>query len=280
MARPSREGRWRASAALALVAVLALGLAAGLAWLTYGAVRGDGASPAASHARASGGTPPPAPTGPAAVTTPEQDALAAAPMPRLPRTAARPQPLVAEVAGPPIVVPAPVPVPAGQRASAGGWVPAHTPRTPEGALAQLVAIDEAALSTTDLGRIHEIYAAAATPGAVAETEWSPAHGIRTLVDRLGGRERARRARVGFQVVQGQIKGSVGGDFVVACVLGQLDVSAVTTARAGVGDCQRMVWRDGRWWIGPGRQPAFPPSAWPGSADAVRSGWRELERVAI
>jgi hypothetical protein len=81
----------------------------------------------------------------------------------------------------------------------------------------------------------------------------------------------------YRVVQGQIKGTVGPDFVVACVLGEATVSAATVGRGGAGDCQRMVWSDERWWIGPGAQPAPAPSAWPGSADAIRAGWRVVNR---
>jgi hypothetical protein len=62
---------------------------------------------------------------------------------------------------------------------------------------------------------------------------------------------------------------------VACVLGEWQVTYRDTSRAGAGDCQRLVWTDGRWWIGDGDQAAYAPSAWPGSADAVRAGWRAL-----
>ena len=79
----------------------------------------------------------------------------------------------------------------------------------------------------------------------------------------------------FTPVAGQVKGTIGEHFAVVCVLGEWQVTYRTTSRAGAGDCQRMVWDDGRWRIGAGTQPAFAPSAWPGSVDAVRAGWRGL-----
>lgn len=275
MAAPVRPGRVRALAALGFVMVLVLCMVAGLGYLVISAIRDDeptstGPSDASISAAASAT---PAVSGSMDVSA-RQDALAAQPMLQLPESAAQPQPLVDETAGPPILIPSPTArvVPGGPPVATG------FPHTPQGALAQLAAIDEAALSTTDLDRVHEVYAWAAAPGAVAEAEWSPGYAVRVHIDNFGGREQALRAQAVFQAVQGQIKGTVGKDFVVACVLGELTVTAASVARAGVGDCQRMVWRDGRWWIGPGTQPAYAPSAWPGSADAVRAGWRELRRA--
>ncbi|WP_238009381.1 hypothetical protein KZZ52_27690 [Dactylosporangium sp. AC04546] len=203
-----------------------------------------------------------------------EDALAAAPMVALPQSAAQPQPVVAATAGPPIVVSAP------SAAAAPGGSPFATgfPHTPEGALGQLAAIDEAAMSTTDVGRVTEVYTAAAMPGAVDIADWTPMVGVRDINRHLGP-DTAAAARVSYRVAMGQIKGTVGPNFVVACVLGYGVVTAVNTGRAGVADCQRMVWSAGRWRIGPRSQPAQPPSAWPGSADAVRAGWRVVERAS-
>jgi hypothetical protein len=267
MATQGQASRSRAVAILVFVAVVVVALAIGLAYLVSGGSRSTG--PGASGAPAS------SPTATGVDNTSAEDELANRPMLTLPISAAQPQPMVSDVAGPPIEVPASTSkiVPGGPPVATG------FPHTPEGALGQLAAIDEAALSTTDLGRVHEVYAWAALSGAVDENQWSPHHGIATLIDHLGGTAKAMQAHATFQVVEGQIKGTVGPNFVVVCVLGEMDVTAASSARAGVGDCQRMVWREGRWWIGPGSQPAYAPSAWPGSADAVRAGWRELKRAS-
>ncbi|MBT8226953.1 MAG: hypothetical protein HKP61_15915 [Dactylosporangium sp.] len=275
MTAPAQHNRGRAIAALVVVAVVFAALMCGLGYFIAVLMRDAGTSgggPGAPTSASAAGTASPA-IGEDPSLQAQQDALADEPMLQLPMSAAQPQPLVAETAGPPIVVPAPT----GRVVPDGPPVATGFPHTPEGALAQLAAIDEGAFGTTDLHRVHEVYAWAALPGAVPEDQWSPTGGVTTLIDHLGGRSKALQAQVVFQAVQGQLKGTIGQDFVVACVLGQMDVTAASTARAGVGDCQRMVWRDGRWWIGPGAQPAAAPSAWPGSADAVRAGWRELRR---
>jgi len=48
-----------------------------------------------------------------------------------------------------------------------------------------------------------------------------------------------------------------------------------TARVALADCQRMVWQGNRWVIGPGREPAPPPSIWPGTDVAIDAGYKEL-----
>ena len=76
-------------------------------------------------------------------------------------------------------------------------------------------------------------------------------------------------------LMGQIKGSVGPDFVVPCVNFELDVTLQQTARGAIADCQRMVWHLDRWMIGPGDEPALPPSVWPGTDLSISVGYRDL-----
>jgi hypothetical protein len=86
-------------------------------------------------------------------------------------------------------------------------------------------------------------------------------------------------QVSYTVTDAQVKGVLDdGNFVVACVNGELDANYRNSARIGVGDCQRMVWSAGRWRIGPGEQPAWAPNAWPGSADSVRAGWQAVNHA--
>ena len=74
-------------------------------------------------------------------------------------------------------------------------------------------------------------------------------------------------------VAGQVKGTDGPDWVLACVL--LDVRVVITAqaRAAYGHCEAMTWEAGRWVIAPGQAPAPAPSTWPGTDLANEAGWR-------
>lgn len=261
----------RGGAVAVLVVVVAVGilLAAALGMLLIRQLSDDDSDLTAPPTTPSSA----APAAPGTSAEELKDALAARPMLDLPVSATKPQPLVTATAGPPIRIPR-----ATQTVVPGGPpVATGFPQTPAGALAQLAAIEEAALSTTDLERVAEVHRWAVAPGAVPLEQWSPYRGISALVRSIGDAGDVRSTTATFQVVQGQIKGSVGTDYVVACVLGEFTASLTITERAGVGDCHRMVWTSGRWWIGAGNQPAKAPSAWPGSADAVRAGWRELRR---
>lgn len=252
----------RAWLALALIAALLLAVLSGLVYTVATVV--SGAKPpqrsSGSHSEAT-----PQPTGPS--STRLQDGLAAKAMTQLPASAAFPQPLAQTTAGPPISLPAPT--------STSGLVPTGFPRSPQGALAQLAAIDARALGDLTPARVAQVHQWAAAPGAVPVSEWTPFVAASATLAAAGLTDGSTALESTFTPVAGQIKGTVGNDFVVACVLGEWQVSYRTTSRAGAADCQRMVWTGGRWRIGAGDQPAYAPSAWPGSADAVRAGWRGL-----
>ncbi|TAM86068.1 MAG: hypothetical protein EPN43_10860, partial [Jatrophihabitans sp.] len=79
-------------------------------------------------------------------------------------------------------------------------------------------------------------------------------------------------------LMGLIKGSIGPDFVIPCVDFELDVTLASTARAAIADCQRMVWTGSRWVIGPGPEPAGPPSAWPDTDAAIGAGYKDLRHA--
>lgn len=253
--------------ALVLIAALVLALVAGLVYSVSATLSRDVAAPAAPSAEqpASART-----TETAAGATTGQnprDELAAQPMLQLPPSAARPQPLVAETAGPPIALPTPT--------DTSGLVATGFPQTPEGAVAQLAAIDTMALRDLDPAQLRRVHEWATRPDAVPLEAWNPFVAASAALVAAGVPDGTADLTSTFTPVAGQIKGIVGDDFVVACVLGEWQATYRGTSRAGAGDCQRMVWSEGRWWIGAGNQPAYAPSAWPGSADAVRVGWRAL-----
>jgi hypothetical protein len=173
--------------------------------------------------------------------------------------------------GPPIVLP-----PATEVGLAG--VPTGFPHTPEGAMAQLAAIDQTALQSGSMSGVREVIAAWAMSGGPTTTSWSGVRAMSTLLDAtsLSG-DGSHQLVVVLTPLMGMIKGSVGPDFVVPCVDFELDVTLQQTARGAVADCQRMVWRSGRWMIGPGEEPATPPSVWPGTDIAIGVGYRDLRR---
>lgn len=257
----------RAWLALALIAALSLALLAGLLYSVFAALSRDTSSPVAPSARQSVDAPAGGPAARSNTGVDQRDELAARPMLQLAPSAARPQPLVAATAGPPISLPG--------ATSTSDLVATGYPRTPEGALAQLAAIDALALHDLDPVQLRRVHDWATLPGAVPLTEWTPFVAASAALNAADVPDGAADLSSAFTPVAGQIKGVVADDFVVACVLGEWSVAYRATSRAGAADCQRMVWSGRRWWIGPGEQPAYAPSAWPGSADAVRAGWREL-----
>jgi hypothetical protein len=200
----------------------------------------------------------------------EQDQLAARPMPAVPESASHPLPVSLADPGPPIVLP---------RSGAAGpaGVPTGFPHTPEGALAQLAAIDTAALSSASMTGVRAVIAGWAVPGGPSPTSWS---GVRAMAGLLNSAEVTggpSQLAVVATPSMGLVKGTVGPDFVVACVDFAIAVTVNTTARGAIADCQRMVWSGARWMIGAGAEPVDPPSVWPGSDLALQVGYRELRR---
>jgi hypothetical protein len=83
--------------------------------------------------------------------------------------------------------------------------------------------------------------------------------------------------VTYDITEGLIKGAADDDrYTVVCVLGELSVQdRGETVDAGVGDCQGLRWTTEGWHISPSALAAPAPCAWPGSAESVEAGYREL-----
>ena len=214
-----------------------------------------------------------------------QDKLAASPLPEARLQDAQPGQLSASETG---TLDIPVPMEVGEAGVASGF-----PRTPEGALAQLAAIDTSALTSASVRTAQEVIAAWAVPGGPSAESWSGVHAVAALLESAGMPGDAQHAlTVGADPTMGFIKGTVGGNFVVPCVLfivtatiaTPITTSGATSDGSVVGqpqhvaaaDCQRMVWQDGRWVIGAGEEPAPAPSLWPGSQASFDAGYQWLE----
>ena len=52
----------------------------------------------------------------------------------------------------------------------------------------------------------------------------------------------------------QVKGSDGPDWVLACVLMDVQAQVASTGRIAYGHCERMQWDEARWVIGAGTAP--------------------------
>ncbi len=266
MTASRRHGRHRprASRVVIAAATLMLCIAAGLAW---SATRGG-------HRRltdAKTGNARPVAVSPDA-SGQQQDALAAAAMPTLDPAAALPHPLDPDLTGTAIELPS------ANSSSAG--VDTGFARTPSGAIAQLAAIDAAALAGMNPAQVENVYAAFAEPGADDVETWSTYRFARQTLATAGIPGGSSRVDATYSVSEAQVKGTLDdGRFVLACVNGEFDLSLDDElTRVGAADCARMVWTENGWRIGAGPQPAEPPNAWPGTADAARVGWRPLTRA--
>lgn len=213
----------------------------------------------------SGGTAAGGPT-----TSRSLDELAARPMPSVPESASHPMRVSLIDPGEPIVLPT------ADSASPAG-VPTGFPQTAQGALAQLAAIDSAALGSASLPGARAVIAGWALPGGPTPATWSGVRAIAGLLDAAGTSGGSGGLAIVATPAMGLIKGTVGDDAVVACVDFEVDVTLNSTARGALADCQRMVWAGGRWMIGPGAEPADPPSVWPSTDLARQVGYRDLRR---
>jgi len=194
-----------------------------------------------------------------------RDDIASAPMASLdPAAATRPDPAT-EVAGP-ILIPDPIE----GRGPAGVPVFGHTN---EGALAQLAAIDASVLEAMSIPQAREVHTKWVQSGGPAFEDWDLTQNVTAFL--RGARQGASKdvtTTVAVTPTGGMVKGTDGPDWVLACVLLDVQATIQTTYRMGWANCQRMQWVGDRWQIGPGAQPAKAPSAWPGSKAALAAGW--------
>jgi len=259
-------------ALLVAAALVGLLLLVGLGWAIYysvhpspGATGKPRAGVQSDHAGAAGAA---ESRSPGDLVPARRDDLAARPMRAGSPTDAQPSVLSTRDPGS-IVLPASTTVgPVG--------VPAGFGHTPAGALAQLAAIDKAALDSASLGGVRAVIDDWAAPGGPTAATWS---GVKAMADFLtaAGLSAGKAPNLALTAtpIMGLVKATDGGDWVVACVDFEVDATLARTARVAVADCQRMAWQDNRWVIGPGAEPSPAPSIWPGTDAAIDAGYKEL-----
>ena len=262
--RESGVPEWGPARLLTLVvvaALLALAVLAGVVLAVVGTLTEE--EPNATDAARRGAAP--------SMDMSRQDALAATPMPTAEPDDALPGPVSRQAAA---VIELP-------RATTDGPadVPTGFPRTPEGALAQLAAIDVTAMQTGSMDGVRRVITEWADPGAPTAETWSGVAGMASLLSAAGlsGAGSPQLAIV-VRPVMGLIKGTVGQQFAVVCVDFEFTVTVEQTSRIAIADCQRMTWVRDRWVIGVGPEPAPAPSVWPGTDTAIAAGWRDLRHV--
>ena len=173
----------------------------------------------------------------------------------------------APVAGPTITIPVST-----QQGPAS--VPAGFPRTPEGAAAQLAAIETTVLDGMSIAVANHVYAQWALPGGVGVAGWEITQDVQAfLATAQMGSEKDMASSVVATPAAAQVKGTDGTDWVLACVLLDMRATITADARMGYGYCERMQWQAGRWMIASGTPPARAPSSWPGSDLSNQAGWR-------
>ena len=248
-------------------ALAGLLLLVGLGLVVFSAVApSPTARTAASSVRPQAAAAGPRPPGDAQRT--RRDDLAAAPM--RPGSASDAQPSVLSTRDPGSIV-----LPASTTGGPAG-VPAGFAHTPAGALAQLAAIDTAALDSASLGGARAVIDHWAAPGGPTAATWS---GVLAMADFLSAAGLSAGKPPDLALVatplMGLVKATDGGDWVVACVDFEVDATLARTARVAVADCQRMAWAGNRWMDGPGAEPAPAPSIWPGTDASIDAGYQEL-----
>jgi hypothetical protein len=201
-----------------------------------------------------------------AATTRAQDRLAAAALPPATLEQARPGPLsTGQVAR--------LPLPAASRIGPAN-VATGFPQTPAGAMAQLVAIDQAAIQSASVGIAQQVIENWAAPDGPTAQDWSGVRAVTELLSAAGlaGSGTAALA-LSLSPTMGFVKGHVGDAFVVPCVDFVVTATlAAETNRVAVADCQRMTWQADRWVIGAGSEPAPAPSLWPGTQESFDAGY--------
>ena len=148
------------------------------------------------------------------------------------------------------------------------------PRTPEGALAQLAAIDQLVLQSASVATAQDVIREWAMPGGPTPESWSGVDAVAALLSSAGVSGNGDSTlTVSASPEMGLIKDE--SDSLVACVDFVVTATKTKTASVAAADCQRMVWVDGRWMIGAGPEPAQAPSVWPGTDAALEVGYKVL-----
>lgn len=247
--------RLRLQILLGAVALVVLALVVGGAWSVVNMLTGSSAADGAGSESAQSA----------------QDQLAEKELPEAPLEAAQPGSLSSGETG---TIEIPPPTEVGEVGVATGY-----PRTPEGALAQLAAIDTTALTSASVRVAQDVIKEWAAHGGPTAESWSGVQAVAALLESAGmSSEASSSLTIAVEPKMGFIKGTVGDDFVIPCI--DFIVTATTTSgepqQVAAADCQRMVWQEDRWVIGEGDEPAPAPSLWPGSQASFDAGYQWLE----
>lgn len=221
------------------------------------------------QADAGGGTAMPTPTMSSSTNVAAQEArIASKPFPSVSPANHQEQPEVTSSTKP-MKLPQPV------QTSSGG-VMVGFPPTPEGAVAQLKAMDEAGLKGLNPETGRRVYKESFEPGneAFYADGWI-GETINNFQQSNGGAAPESYSAT-FSATQGMVRGTTK-NFAFVCVVGKLVITGQSgTQTLANPDCQAMRWNGSRWMGVPMDDSVMAPDVWPNSASAYQVGFRDLE----
>jgi hypothetical protein len=203
-----------------------------------------------------------------------RDAIAASSLPEIPRDAQWPH---APAAVPPPEITIPVSASTGPAGVSSGF-----PRTPEGALGQLAAIEVRVLEAMSIPVLNQVHSAWVGPGGPELAAWEMTADVQAFLGAVPHEAPDRiddTTTVTVVPVGAQVKGTDGPDWVLACVMVEVRATVATDARMAYGHCARMVWANDRWLIAPGVPPAAVDGAWPGTQAFIDAGWKTWRQAS-
>lgn len=246
LSAPDQWSRRRLQVLLAVAVAVIAGVVIGIVWSVIELVQGDHGS---AHAENAERTAPEQLRGDSAVDGSQPSALSR---------------------GSTAVIHIPQPRSLGQAQVATGF-----PRSTEGALAQMIAIDRRAIESESVVTAQDVIAAWAEPGGPARDSWSGVAAVQSLLESAGlpangSTELAIRLEPAMGLVQDETP-TVCVDFILS-----VTVRGREPARIAVADCQRMTWTGDRWVIARGDEATPTPSLWPGSQASYDAGYQWVE----
>lgn len=203
-----------------------------------------------------------------------RNTIAASSLPDVPRDARWPH---APAVVPPPEITIPVPASTGPAGVSSGF-----PRTPEGALGQLAAIEVRVLEAMSIPVLNQVHSAWVAPGGPQLAAWEMSANVQAFLGAVPHETPDRiddTTTVTVVPVGAQVKGTDGPDWVLACVMVEVRATVATDARMAYGHCSRMVWADDRWLIAPGVPPAAVDGAWPGTQAFIDAGWKTWRQAS-
>lgn len=203
-----------------------------------------------------------------------RDAIAASSLPDVPRDARWPH---APAAVPPAEITIPVSASIGPAGVSSGF-----PRTPEGALGQLAAIEVRLLEAMSIPVLNQVHSAWVAPGGPDLAAWEMSANVQAFLGAVPHEAPERiddTTTVTVIPVGAQLKGTDGQDWVLACVMVEVRATVATDARMAYGHCARMAWANDRWRIAPGVPPAAVDGAWPATQAFIDAGWNTWRQAS-